>query len=116
MKTQFKISEAKKVINEFKKLSFNEKLTLELMLYYVEMGIKFTKIYGDINEAFYKSVASMYEAVVSAINKQDNSEFYNNFKERLKAVVVNTKGMGWGFHDELSYIYYEIIWLDLEDI
>ena len=116
MKTQFKISDAKKVINEFKKLSSNEKLTLELMLYYVEMGIEFTKTYGDINEAFYKSIASMYEAVVSAINKQDDSEIYKDFKDRLKAVVVNTKGMGWGFHDELSYLYYEIRWLDLEDI
>ena len=116
MKTQFKISDAKKAINEFKKLSSNEKLTLELMLYYVEMGIKFTKTYGDINEAFYKSIASMYEAVVSAINKQDDSEIYKDFKGRLKAVVVNTKGMGWGFHDELSYLYYDIRWLDLENI
>jgi hypothetical protein len=58
----------------------------------------------------------MYEAVVRAINKQDDSEIYNNFKDRLKAVVEDTNGMGWGFHDELSNIYYEIKWLDVEDI
>lgn len=116
MKTQFKISDAKKAVNEFKKLSSNEKLIIELMLYYVEMGIEFTNTYGDINEAFYNSVATMYEAVVSAINKQDESEIYNNFKDRLKAVVDDTNGMGWGFHDELRGIYCEIKRLDLEDI
>jgi hypothetical protein len=116
MKIQFKISDAKKAVNEFKKISTNEKLTIELMLYYVEMGIEFTNTYGDINEAFYNSVAAMYESVVSAINKQDDSKICNNFKDRLKAVVEDTNGMGWGFHDELSDIYWEIKWLDLEDI
>lgn len=86
------------------------------MLYYVEVGIEFTNTYGDINEAFYNSVAAMYEEVVSAINKQDDSENYNNFKDRLKAVVEDTNGMGWGFHDDLGDIYWEIKWLDLEDI
>ncbi|NMM63079.1 hypothetical protein HBE96_10275 [Clostridium sp. P21] len=116
MKIQFKISDAKKAVNEFKKLFSNEKLTIELMLYYVEISIEFTNTYGDINEAFYNSVAAMYEAVVSAINKQDDSEICNNFKERLKAVVDDTNGMGWDFHDELSDICWEIKWLDLEDI
>jgi hypothetical protein len=67
MKTQFKISDAKKAVNEFKKLCSSEELTIELMLYYVEMGIEFTNTYGDINEAFYNSVAAMYEAVVSVV-------------------------------------------------
>lgn len=116
MKTQFKISDAKKAVNEFKKLCSSEELTIELMLYYVEMGIDFTNTYGDINEAFYNSVAAMYEAVVSAINKQDDSEIYNNLKDRLKAVVENANGMGWGVHDELSDIYWQMKWLDIENI
>ena len=116
MKTQFKISDAKKAVNEFKKLCSSEELTIELMLYYVEMGIEFANTYGDINEAFYNSVATMYEAVVSAINKQDDSEIYNNLNYRLKAVVENTNAMGWGFHDELSDIYWQIKWLDIEDV
>lgn len=86
------------------------------MLYYVEMGIEFTNTYGVINESFYNSVVAMYEAVVSAINKQDDSEIYNNFRNRLKAVVEDTNDMGWGVHDEFSDIYCEIKWLDLEDI
>ena len=83
---------------------------------YVEMGIECTNTQVDINEAFYSSVAAMYEAVVSAINKQEDSEIYNNFKDRLKAVVEDTDGIGWGFHDDLSDIHFQIKWLDLEDI
>jgi hypothetical protein len=116
MKTQFKIGDAKKAVNEFKKLCSNEKLNIELMLYYVEIGIEFTNTYGDINEAFYNSVAAMYAAVVSAINKQDDSEIYINLNDRLKAVVENTNGIGWGFYDELNDIYWQVKWLDLEDI
>lgn len=116
MKTQFKISDAKKAVNEFKMLCSSEELTIELMLYYVEMGIEFTNTYGDINKAFYNSVAAMYEAVVSAINKQDDSEIYNNLKDRLKAVVENANGMGWGVHDDPSDIYWKMKWLDIEDI
>ncbi|MCB2312072.1 DUF6155 family protein [Clostridium tagluense] len=116
MKTQFKIGDAKKVVNEFKRICSNEKLTIELRLYYVEMGIEFTNTYGDINEAFYNSVVAMYEAVVSTINKQHDSEIYNNFKGRLKAVVEDTNGMGWGFHDELSNIYWQIKEFNLDEI
>lgn len=43
MKTQFKISDAKKAVNEFKKLCSSEELTSELMLYYVEMGTEFVR-------------------------------------------------------------------------
>ncbi|HEY8889670.1 MAG TPA: DUF6155 family protein [Clostridium sp.] len=116
MKTQFKIGDAKKAVNEFKKLCSNEKFTIELMLYYVEMGIEFTNTYGDINEAFYNSVEVMYEAVVSAINKQDNSEIYNNFKDRLKAAVEDTNGIGWGFNDDLRDIYWQIKWFNLGEL
>ena len=116
MKSQFKIGDAKKAISEFKKLCSSEELIIELMLYYVEMGIEFTNAYGSINDEFYNSVAAMYETVVSAINKQDDSEIYNNLKDRLKAVVENTNGMGWGFHDELNDIYWQMKWLDIEDI
>lgn len=111
----FKISNAKKVISDFKKLCSDEKIVLDLMLYFVEMGIEFTCAYGDINEGFYDSVEGMYKAVVSDINKCKDSEIFNIYKDRIKAVIKNTKGIGWGFHEELKYIYSEIKWLNLEE-
>ncbi|WP_435788770.1 DUF6155 family protein [Clostridium sp.] len=116
MSAQFKIGEAKKIVNYFKKLCSDEKLVIDLMLYYVEMGVEFTDTYGDINQSFYNSVESMYETVVNAINKEKKSEVFNILRKRLKAVVDDTRGIGWGFHDNLSIIYYEIKWIDFEDI
>ncbi|MCY6354187.1 hypothetical protein [Clostridium sp. ZS2-4] len=71
---------------------------------------------GDIDESFYNSIESMYQSVVNAINKHNNSEIFNILGNRLKAVVDDTSGIGWGFHDELSIMYSEIKWIDLEDI
>ena len=82
------------------------------MLYYVEMGVEFTNTYGDINESFYNSVERMYQSVIERINKHKNPMIFNTLSKRLKAIVDDTDGIGWGFHDGLNYIYHDIKWLD----
>jgi len=116
MSAQFKIGEAKKIVNYFKKLCSDEKLAIDLMLYYVEMGVEFTNTYGDINESFYNNVEGMYQSVVDSINKPKNSEIFSILRKRLKAVVDDTSGIGWGFHDNINIMYFEIEWIDFEDI
>ena len=116
MRAQFKIGEAKIIVNYFKKLCSDEKLVIDLMLYYVEMGVEFTNTYGDINESFYNSVEAMYQSVVDSINKHKNSEIFNLLRKRLKAIVDDTSEIGWGFHDNLSSMYFEIEWIDFKDI
>ncbi len=116
MNAQFKIGEARKVVSDFKKICAEEKLVIDLMLYYVEMGVEFTNTYGDISESFYNSVESMYQSVIDAINKHKNTATFNMLSKRLKAVVDDTDGIGWGFHDNLSDMYHDIKWLDAGDI
>lgn len=116
MRTQFKISDAKRVISDFKKLCSDKKMIIDLMLYYVEMGVEFTNTYGDIDESFYNSIEGMYEDLVNDINKCEDAETFKIYSDRLKAIVDNTEGIGWGFHDGLEYIYYGIKWLDLVDL
>jgi hypothetical protein len=38
------------------------------MLFYVEMGVRYTNQYGDINESFYTSMESMYENATKHIS------------------------------------------------
>lgn len=114
MRSEFKISEAKKAVREFKKLCNDKKLIIELMLYYVEMGVEFTNTYGDIDEAFYNSVASMFCSVVVAINDQEDSRIYDDLKDRLRAVVDDTDDIGWGLHEEVYNIYSQLELLDFE--
>lgn len=110
-----KLSDAKKAITDFKKLCSDDKLILDLMLYYVEMGVEFTDTYGDINEDFYCSIESMYASVVKALNKQDSPLMYHELRGRLEAVMDNTQDTGWGFHETLIDLYYEIQWIEDEE-
>jgi hypothetical protein len=104
---KLRLSQAKKAITEFKSLSNNEDKTIDLMIYYVETGVEFTNSYGDINEPFYNSMASMYSNVIKKIKTQNG--LYIKYNERLKAIVTNTADIGWGFHDALSYLYEEFL-------
>ena len=97
-----RLSIAKKAISDYRKVCDNEVDTIDIMLFYVEQGVKFTLAYGDINEAFYSSMEGMYEKALSAINKLDVK---NIFEERSQKVVADTSGIGWGFHDTLIEIY-----------
>ncbi len=74
------------------------------MLYYVEQGVNFTNEYGDITESFYASMESMYETALQMIVK---NRLESQFDERCWAVVNNTSGIGWGFHDNLGALYDE---------
>ncbi|WP_249308458.1 DUF6155 family protein [Lederbergia citrea] len=106
---------AKKAISDFKKLTEDGLRTTDLMLYYVEQGVKFTSIYGDINESFYLSMATMYEKVIIICDEEEEEEYYQIFADRLRAVVTDTSDVGWGFHDQLAYLYSSIQHLEDEE-
>ena len=73
-----------------------------MMLFYVEQGVKFTNEYGDIEEAFYNSMESMFDKAVKLMGQNDLKDL---FQKRCQKVVDDTSGIGWGFHDTLSEIY-----------
>ncbi|AST97819.1 DUF6155 family protein [Shouchella clausii] len=100
---KMRLSVAKKAITEFKKWCKDEIRTIDLMIYYVEVGVDFANEYGDIYEQFYNSMISMYGNVVDKIN--NNLELCDRFYQRLKSIVMNTSGMGWGFHEELYSLF-----------
>jgi hypothetical protein len=99
-----KLREARKEVSGFKKLSPPEEDIADVMLHYVECGVKFTNEYGDINEPFYNSVASMFRSACEFIKANGMQE---QFIARGKKIMDDTNGIGWGFHDELSDYYAE---------
>ena len=98
-----RLSVAKKSISEFKKLSDDKLSIAELMIFYVEIGIKYTVCYGDIDGPFYFSMESMYGNALQYIFKNGFVEIFN---QRCLDIVNDTADMGWGFHDGLSESYY----------
>lgn len=103
---KLRLNVAKKAISDFKKLANDELKTIDLMLYYVEQGVEFTNAYGDIDANFYSSMETMYEKVTDICAREE--EYHKIFADRLKKIVEDTYGIGWGFHDQLSYLYYEM--------
>jgi len=101
---------AKNAISDFKKISPNKDLEIDLMLFYVENCVRFSDDYGDISESFYLSAESMFEKVIKMVNSC-GEETYNKFSERLKWATDNATH-GWGFHDTMIHFYYELNWVD----
>ena len=99
-----RLSIARKAISDYQKVSGSKESLADIMLFFVEMGVQFTNAYGDINAAFYNSMESMYERAIKFIADQGIQDM---FKTRCIKIVEDTSGIGWGFHDGLSAIYYK---------
>lgn len=105
--TKFRLSHAKKAITEFKKLTSDEERTLDLMIFYVEMGLGYTKFNRNPGEQFYDSMLSMYgKAVHEMIGKVD---LYKPFFERLRNIIGDSRDFGLDFQDELIEILSELL-------
>ena len=85
------------------------------MLHYVECGVEYTRMYGDIDEALYYSIESMFADFVRALNDLDRESFYQRNAERIKEMCLSTDCVGWGFLEEMMNIYYDIQWLEEEN-
>lgn len=102
----YSLKDGKKAISDFKKLGASAEFLADLMLFYVETGVKFTIDYGDINETFYNSLATTFKASLTLMEKEN---VLPKFETRVDKIIDDTKQMGWGFHDYLlqtSYDFY----------
>jgi hypothetical protein len=79
----------------------------------VELGVKFTNTYGDINEGFYTSMIKMFDQVAMECDRDE--ELYKAFSTRLDNVLSNVDEIGWGFEEALMDSYYLIEWVHDED-
>ena len=95
---KLKLGEARKAIRDYRKATGNLPGTVELLMTYVENGVKFTHEYGDIDERFYGSVESALDEL-AALLQGEARELYPKFRDRLAGVEQMTDGIGWGFHD-----------------
>jgi Family of unknown function (DUF6155) len=100
---ELKLRDGKQAIAEFKKIEPATILLADLMLFYVECGVKFTNEFGDIDEAFYSSIEKVYLKALALMHKE---EILDQFKSRAFKIVEDTSDIGWGFHDYLGEVYY----------
>ncbi|MBN1429054.1 MAG: hypothetical protein JXB07_11760 [Anaerolineae bacterium] len=101
-----RLSVARKVITEYAQVSNSVEGQADLMLYYVEMGVKYTNKWGEINDAFYNSMEKMYEQACELIAKEDMPA---TFAARCEKIVKAARSVGWGFHENLEAAYHQHI-------
>jgi len=98
----FHLKVGKKAKSDFIKLKTSIAAQIDLIIYYVECGVKLTKEYGDIDENFYSSLEGVYLKAMKLIEK---TKLHEKFEDRAFEIVDETKNIGWGFHDFLADIY-----------
>lgn len=105
---KMRLAVAKKAVRDFKKATNSFEGILDLMIFYVEAGTKFTNTYGDIDEHFYSSMDSTFKEVIDILKQTNDAELTRKFRPRLKAVVESSEGIGWGYYDHLCDFYGEL--------
>jgi len=101
-----RISVARKAVSDFLKISTHGFNKAEIMMRYVEAGVKFTNAYGDIDEPFYNSMETMFEKALKYISE---NKMQDVFRERCSKIVSDTGGIGWGFPDNLSELFLKYV-------
>ena len=92
---------ARQFISNFKKISKEDKLIIELMLFYVETGTKLDEEYGDLYGAFYTSMENMFHEVIELLNKPQNTSLKEQFEPRLNWIIKHA-AEGWGYKDAIE--------------
>lgn len=97
-----KLKDGKQAISDFKKFGPSSELLADLILFYVETGVKFTNDFGVIDEGFYSSMATTYVAALKLMRKEN---LLDKFADRAGKIVSDTKGIDWGFHYYLCEVH-----------
>ncbi|MEJ7626159.1 MAG: DUF6155 family protein [Ferruginibacter sp.] len=111
--SDLKLKDGKQAIADFKKHQPSAELVADLMLFYVECGVRFTNDFGDINEQFYSSLEKVY---LQSLTLMRNEGLLDKFKMRSSQIVDATKGIGWFFHDYLIGAYFDFYSNEEEEI
>ena len=102
---KLKLGGARKAIREYRKATGNISGTAELLMTFVETGVRYTNDHGDINERFYSSVELALSELAAQL-RGDARELYPQFRARLVKIEQETDGVGWGFHDFIA----DVVW------
>lgn len=96
-------SVVRRVLTSFARITRDPAMRADLLLHHVELGVRFTNDFGDIDEAFYSSIETSFRQAAALLN---TPALQKGFYKRCHAAVRDSDGIGWGFHDELESIFH----------
>lgn len=71
---KLRLKDAKKVISDFKKLDPNAASFADVMMYYVECGVKITNMCDDMDVPFYNSIGGMFKDAAKLIIENEQKK------------------------------------------
>ena len=89
------LNNGRNLINDFKKFG-DTGSTLDLMLYYVELGVRYTYEYGSMNQAFYDGLCRVYGEFIELFDNEGTEDLYYKFNSRVDSLLSKTCDIGWG--------------------
>jgi len=109
---KLQLSVAKKAISDFKKISKNNRLTIDLMIFYIEMCVDFFDTYGGASDSLINSMCSMFGSVIKMLNKEDKPDLFLEYQVRLESLISRADDFGWGIQDAFDESYLNLKWLE----
>ena len=107
-----RLAVARKAVADYRKVAASVEGPADLMLSYVELGVRFTRMYAGGDEPFYRSMERMYDDALRWIARHGLEDA---FRPRAEALLTATRGMGYWFHDMLVQLFADIIEGEEED-
>jgi len=107
---ELNLQQAKKTISDFTKISTNKVMIIDIMLFFVELCVKVTADYLELDREIFISTETMFQNVVQMINESEQ-EIFDQFANRLKWILDNAVE-GWGFQDALNDIYASLFFFE----
>jgi len=112
---KLQLSVAKKAISDFKNMSRNNRLTIDLMIFYVEMSVDFIDTYGDAGDSLINSMCSMFDSVIKMLNKEDKPDLFLAYRDRLENLISRADDFGWGIQYAFEASYLNLGWLEEDE-
>ena len=103
--TEIEIRLAENAIADYTMASKDEEGTIELMLYFLEVGTDVTCTFGDLWEAFYSSMMSMGDRIAEKLEKREDTMLTEQLQPRFERLVSLAGRFGWGYGDYLNELY-----------
>lgn len=91
-------------IREFEKLTDNNYSVVELMFYYVDLGVQFTNLYGIMEERIYLSIEATFDKALKYILKYS---LQDKFEDDIENILNNICEIGFDFKNSMNNIYSE---------
>ena len=96
-----KLTDGRKAISDYRKAVGDNAGLAELMITYVESGVRFTNEFGEIDEGFYNSIEAVMENLCKLL-LAEGKELYFRLEERIRSLRDDTSHIGWGFGDYMA--------------